>query len=268
VHEAGVTELEAAIADTGALLVRLQKYTRAAGPEGATLGREALALGDVARRLHRHELLDAAATTTLLAEARALADRLRALLTDLRRAPDYRAAVAAHVAGDQATLARVLPEVFAGLEGVPPLPQLFAPVEWLRRGRRRPAPDVAADIVRVRDEGLLADGDDLSPGADAELPAVVLAAEPPADEPVVLQLPGAALPPTYRLVDTGELLVYVPRLRVPGLSILLAPALAEDEQRRVEIPAEEWRAWRAELAQAVAAAGIALAVTRSGRAGS
>src|SRR5437870_2399153 len=98
--EALVGELEAAVADTGALLVRAQKYRRGAGPEGSALAREALALGDAARRLHRRDALDAAAATRLLDEAHALAARLRALIAAVREAPEYRAAVAAHAAGD------------------------------------------------------------------------------------------------------------------------------------------------------------------------
>ena len=255
-HEARVTELEAAIADTGALLVRLQKYTPATSAEVVELSQAAFALGDAARRLHRREQLDEPASVTLLADARALVDRLRAVLAGVRAAPAYRAAVAAHAAGDQGALATLLPMVFAGLEPRAAATDLFTPVEWLRRGRRRSTDDVAADILRTRDEGLAADGDDVSPGADAELPAVVLTAVPPADDPVVLRLPGARLPPVYRLADTGELLVYTPRLRVPELSALLAVALPDEEQRRVEIPAGEWSEWRSELARTLARSGI------------
>ena len=114
-----VTELESAIADSGALVVRAQKYRRGAGPEGAALLGAALALGDEARRLHRRDALDAAAAAPLLAEARALAERLQALLAEVRAGVDYRAAVVAHRAGDRATLVRLLPAIFAGLEPAP-----------------------------------------------------------------------------------------------------------------------------------------------------
>src|SRR5437773_495493 len=75
--------------------------------------------GDEARRLHRRDALDAAAARRLLAEAGALAERLRALLAEVRAGADYRAAVVAHRAGDRATLARLLPAIFAGLEPAP-----------------------------------------------------------------------------------------------------------------------------------------------------
>jgi len=83
VDEGLVTELESAIADSGALVVRAQKYRRGAGPEGAALLGAALALGDEARRLHRRDALDAAAAAHLLAGARALAERLQALLAEV-----------------------------------------------------------------------------------------------------------------------------------------------------------------------------------------
>jgi len=256
VDEALVTALEAAIADAGALLVRVQKYTRGAGPAGAALGREALALGDSARRLHRTQRLDGDAAAQLLAEARALGERLRAFLGEIRADAVYRDAVAAHAAGDQPALTRLLPAVFAGLEPVTQWPDLFVPLVSVRRGRPRPVADLVADVVRVRDEGLEAEGDDLSPGADAELPAVVLSQDPPGDEPAALRFPGGSFPaPVHRLWATGEHLVYVRRLRAPFV-VRLATAAADDEQRRLETsPAEDTRR-RAELGRALTAAGI------------
>jgi hypothetical protein len=257
VDEALVTELETAIADTGALLVRLQKYARAARPGASALAREAMALGDAARRLHRRARLDDDAASALLHDARALAARLRTGLADVRTTPEYRAAVVAHAAGDQRTLARVAPAVFAGLE-IADAPVLFAPVAWVRRGRVRPVADVVADVVRARNDGLAGEGDDLTPGADEALPAVVLAAEPPPDEPVLLRVDAASLPTVFRLADTGEHLVYAGRLVLRDLHVALATTLGDDEQRRVEIGPAEWTRWHAALAAALAAANVAV----------
>src|SRR5207249_9969031 len=105
VDEALVGELEAAIADIGALLVRVRKYRHGQTGDGAALLDEALALGDRARRLHRHEALDPAAARALLAEVAALAARLQRLLSAVRAAPEYRAAVAAYAAHHAAALA-------------------------------------------------------------------------------------------------------------------------------------------------------------------
>jgi len=257
VDEAVVTELETALADTGALLVRLQKYRQGTGPEATLLARRALALGDMARRLHRREALDHAASTHLLADARAVADALRAVLADVQQTPAYRAAVAAHAARDVPALLRLLPEIFAGLEPEPPGADLFIPVAWLRRGRLRPPADVAADIVEARTAGVRGDGDDVSPGADATLPAVTVATSAPAGEPLVLRVPGGAgVAPLLRLRESGELLVHVPRLCLPTAVARVAERLELDEQLRVEIEPAAWSAWREALAAALGAARV------------
>jgi hypothetical protein len=248
VDEALVTELESAIADTGALVVRIQRYRRGLDAEGAALLAGALALGDAARRLHRRGRLAAAEVEHLLAEARGLAGRMRGLLAAVQAAPEYAAAVAAHAAGDQTTLARLLPAIFAGLDRATRAIPLYAPVAWRRRGRPRPAAEVAGEVVRLRDEGLEAEGDDLSPGADPALPAVVLRAEAPEDEPVLLRFaPGAVALPVFRLADTGERLVYTPRLRA-AFTVVRLPA---DE---LEASPVDWERHRGEIVQALAAA--------------
>ena len=251
-----VTELESAIADSGALVVRAQKYRRGAGPEGAALLGAALALGDEARRLHRRDALDAAAAAHLLAEARALAERLQALLAEVRAGVDYRAAAVAHRAGDRATLARLLPAIFAGLEPAPAPGDLFAALAWLRRGRPRPAEEVVGEVLAARAEGLAGEGDDLSPGADPELPAVTLRSDAPPAEPLVLRLPAAALPaPVLRLVESGEYLVHAARLPAP-FALRLAARLESDEDLRVALAPADYTRWRDVLARALAAAGV------------
>jgi hypothetical protein len=255
--EALVGELEAAIADTGALLVRAQKYRHGAGDEGGALVREALALGDAARRLHRQGALDEAPARRLLAEARHLVGRLQALIAAVRATPDYRAAVRAHEARDHATLVRLLPGIYAGLEAAPEPVDLFTPVACLRRGRLRPVAEVVAEVLEARTDGLPPDGDDLTPGADAELPAVVLRADPPPDEAVVLRVPVAALPaPVLRLAESGDHLVHVARLRA-AVSVLLAD-LPGEEELRVEITPADWARHRDALARALGEAGVAV----------
>jgi hypothetical protein len=256
VDEALVSELESALADAGALLVRAQKYRRGAGPEGDALAREALALGDAARRLHHRGTLDDGATHELLAQARTVADQLRALIAAVRADPGYAAAVAAHAARDAPTLVRLLPAIFAGIEPTPPVASLHAPVAWLHRSRLRPPAEVANEIVAAREKGIPAEGDDLSPGADADLPAVVLTADLPPGEPVVLRLEaGTVRGPLHRLVESDERLVHVPRLAVAATAVI-AERLALDEQLRVEIEAADWTRFRAALVGTLAAAGV------------
>jgi hypothetical protein len=255
VDETVVSELEAAIADTGALLVRAQKYRRGAGAEGAALAREALALGDRARRLHRHGTLERQSATLLLGEAGALLERARTFLRSIQASPEYREAVRAHGHSDQPTLARLVPDLFAGLEAASPPPALFHAVPWLHRGRLRPVPEVTAEVLRVASEGLEAEGDDLSPGADTLLPAVVLLADPPAEEPVVVRVDPPPALPLYRLVESNEYLIYTPLLRVTPV-VLLAPSLPTDEQLRVDLTPEDYERHRRALTAALAAAGV------------
>jgi hypothetical protein len=254
VDDRTVTELETAIADVGALLVRAGRYTRGAGAEGRALLRATHDLGDTARRLHHRDALDADQAARLRSLADSLAGRVRALLADIEASLQYRTAVAAHAAGDQATLAGVITAVFADVEPVPTPPALWAHVAWLRRGRPRTVEDVVGEIRdRVRD-GFAAEGDDLAPGADPRLPAVVLGAEPPAEEPIACRLDGAAVRvPLYRVEPTGELLAYTPRLVAP-LAVRLATSPPED-QPRLEV---DFAAWRTALAAALAAASVPL----------
>ena len=249
-----VTDLETAIADTGALLVQAQKYRRGTGPEGAGLLREALSLGDTARQLSRRHRLDAAAARDLLAAARALSGRVRAVCGAARIAPAYVEAVAAHSRGDRETLLRLLPEVFCGLEPVGTAPDLFVALTWRRRNRPRPAADIVAEVVRLRAEGIVAAGDDLSPGADPALPAVVLQDTVPADEPVVLRLAAGTLADSLlRLTETGDYLVHAPRLHTPFV-VCLATALGPDA---VESAPVDYARYRLEIAAALTAAGVA-----------
>lgn len=251
--EALITELETAVADVGGLLVRAQKYRRGAGLEGTALYREALALGDRARRLHRADVVERATTAALLAEARGLEARVRGFVAEVHADPAYRAAVAAHAAGDQATLARLLPDVFAGLEAVPFPAPLFHALAWRRRGRPRAPAELAADAARLAADGIPADDDALAPGVDPSLPAVGLRAEPPDDEPVALRIGGPLGAPVHRLADTDDYLVYVPRLRAPVVAVVRT-ALAADDTEGVA----DWTAYRDALADALRAAGLAV----------
>src|SRR5262249_54483438 len=205
---------ETARPDAGRLLVELEKFRARHGRDLAALRSDALALGDRARRLHRERLLDDAAAVSLLHDGDALVERLRVSLAQLRDSPIYRAAAAAHGAGDHATLATLLPDLFEGLELVPTPPPLFHPVPWLRRNRPRPAGEVAAELACLRHDGIEAEGDALAWGADPALPAVGLLDEQPSGDPITLRFLPEALPPAvFRLAGGGAHLVHVPVLR-------------------------------------------------------
>src|SRR5262249_54790829 len=207
--------LERAIAEAGGLLVELEKFRAGSGDDLPALRPEVLALGDRARRPHRKALL-ADAARPLLEKGNALVGRLRTALRALRESPTYRAATAAHAAGDHAALARLLPELFEGLELVPEPPPLFHAMSWLRRNRPRPPADVAAEIARLRAEGIEAEGDALERGVDPELPAVPLLDERPAADPVCLRFAPHAPPPAgSRPAHSGHPLAHTRPRRAP-----------------------------------------------------
>jgi hypothetical protein len=245
--------LETAIADTGALLVQLHKFRAGAALHPVLLA-EAMALGDRARRHLHAQALDAAADAALTADATALRARVQRALDDVRASTDYRAAVAAHAAGDRDTLARILPRVFAGLTPVPPPAALWHAVPWLRRNRPRPAAEIAAVVQHLAATGIEADGDPMAPGIDPELPAVPLDTEPAGADPLLLRWSASDLPrAVFRLDETGAIVVHVPRLVAP-FTVVLPATLDEDELGEVSV---DHPRYRAELVDALAAVGIA-----------
>ena len=236
------TELEVVVGDTGLLLIELEKFRVPPTSRAASLRAGALGLGDRARRLHRSGTLDDQAAAPLVREGRAIVEQLRRILQDIRDSPAYRAAVAAHRAGDHAALTTLLPELLVGLEFVPDPPVLFHPVGWLRRNRPRPPADVAAEVAHLRDTGLVAAGDATTWGSDAELPAVPLLAAPPAGDPIALRFEPGALPPAvFRLRDTDEHLLHVPVLRAPFAAVLPS-TLDPDELGEISLDHPRYRA--------------------------
>jgi hypothetical protein len=251
VDDASAAALEAAIADAGLLLVRLEKYRDPGGAED--LRRRAQTLGDRARRLHHRGALEASAAA-LLAEARELVAALQGAVGAVHARPSYRDAVAAHARGDAEALVRTLPRIFADLEPAALAGDVFHAVPWRRRGRPRRPEEVAAEITRLRDAGLVAEGNDLAPGVDPDLPAVVLQAGPPEDEPIALRIPASAVTgPAFRFRDDDELLVHVPRLCVPFV-VRLRPDLDADALE--EAGGLDYGPYRSGVAAALRDAGV------------
>jgi hypothetical protein len=220
--------LELAVADAGRLLIELEKFRASRERALAALRSEVLTLGDRSRRLHRTQRLDEAEAAMLREGHRAI-ERLRAALQALRESPTYRAAIAAHAAGDHAVLARLLPILFEGIEHVPAPPPLFHAVPWLRRNRPRAAEDVVAEIARLLHEGIAPEGDLLAWGTDPALPAVELLDEHPPADPVTVRFSAGSLPPAvFRLSESSTYLVHVPVLRAP-FEVLVAESLDPEE---------------------------------------
>jgi hypothetical protein len=249
-----VAALESALADLGTLLVQMDKFRAGAGDDARALRAACLAIGDRARRAHRHGGLDEVLAVELRADTEAARAGLARWLDGMRRSDLYVRSTAALARGDLATLRGTLPALFAGTRAEPPPPALFHPVAWQRRGRPRPPADIADELGRWREDGLPGDGDVAAPGVDPALPGVSLLATPPVGAPLHLVIAERDCPPwVLRLEATGDVVVPGERLRVP-----FAVALAD--------PDDDLDAWtldpvalRRDLAAALAARAIPLA---------
>jgi hypothetical protein len=218
-------ELERQVTAIGILAAEVERYSGAESAGAAALRAEALDLAARARRLYREPLPEAAAVAALAEAGGEIAVRFRALLDAIRDAPEYHAALAAWRAGDGPNLARYIPAVFADVEQTFPPGPLYDPVSVLTRGSRpKPVAALAADITRLRTEGIAASPDGDGAGTDPALRAVVLHASwENLDTPVALRMDADALPcPVFRHVRSGEMLVYVERLLGPWTVVLAA----------------------------------------------
>lgn len=249
-----VSALEEAIADLGALLVQMDKFRAARAGDARGLRAVCLAIGDRARRAHRHGQLGASLAREISADAGAARVALAAWLATVRGSTSYQHAVAALGGADDRSLQDALLEIYDGVTVVEPPTALFHPVTWQRRGRPRPANEVAQDLARLRTEGLLGDGDPGAPGVDPSLPGVVLFPGPPPGAPIYLTLRGPARPPwVLALAATGDLVI-------PGARAILpfAVALADPEDADLDAWNLDPVAHRRGLELALRAAGLPL----------
>jgi hypothetical protein len=241
-----VSALEELVADLGTLLVQMDKFRAARTTDAHALRADALAVADRARRAHRHGTLTAPVAESLATEARSAHRALRTWLDGVRAASSYRAAVAALAAGDRAALGPALVEVYDGASIAPPPPALHLAVPWQRRGRPRPAGEIAADVAVLRAEGAPAERDPEGAGVDPELPAVALLRAPPPGAPVSLVLRGAALP-AWVLVLAASDDVFVPGKRLLAAFDAMLASPGDELDEWVLEPARFLAELRAEL---------------------
>jgi len=221
-----VIALEEAVGDLGSLLVQLDKFRAARAPDAEALRRACLALGDRARRAHRHGTLDPVLAASLAADAVAARTALQGWLAALRSSPPYTAAVTALAAGDDARLRASLVALFEGVASAPRPATVFHAVTWQRRGRPRPVAEIADDLVRLRAEGLPGDGDPGAPGVDPALPGVTFSIAPPPGQPIYLTIRGGR-PDWVLVLPDGDVVVPGARVHVEATVVLADPADAD-----------------------------------------
>src|SRR5262245_45233293 len=110
----------------------MDKFRATAADDARALRAASVAIGDRARRAHRHGSLDARLATELRDDAVAARASLVSWLAAVRASPPYARAVRALAAGDVVALREAWPGVFAGVAADAPPPALFHPVVWQR----------------------------------------------------------------------------------------------------------------------------------------
>jgi hypothetical protein len=224
-----VAELEAALTTGGTLLLWAEKYRHADADALPELRRRLLALGDRARRLARAGDLEAQGAQEVLGAVTAVNRATRRLIDHHRSSMPYRRAVEARRTGPFQQLVALLPEIFADLDAAPPPAVAFWAPVWQSRGRPLPAERVASDLRDLDTLGIAATGDDLAPGVDPDLSAVLLSFTMPLGAPLALRYDGTRLPrPALRLRD-DLLVVPVDRLCLPFVVAIAAPEETLDE---------------------------------------
>lgn len=257
-----ITALEEAIADLGGLLVQMDKFRAVHTVDARALRTVCLAIGDRARRAHRHGQLDPALARELSGDAGAARVALTAWLAGVRASKPYQDAVAALARADDRPLQDALLALYDGVAVVAPPEALFHPVAWQRRGRPRPADEVARELVRLRQVGFPGDRDPDAPGVDPSLPGIVLLSLPPSGAPIYLAVRGSARPPwVLALAATGDLVA-------PGAQVVLqfSAVLADPEDADLDAWALDPVAHRSALEIALRAHGVPIDESNARRA--
>jgi hypothetical protein len=188
-------------------------------------------------------------------EISALADRARNMLAELIESRTYRDLVAALEAGDGQTAARLVPEVFDGVEAVRPSGPLYLPLSP-KRGEKMIDPAVAADrIATMAHEGIEPQHSP-GPGADAKIQPIRFYEQLAGlDSPLLVVVAGEHLPePSFRATELGEILVYRQRISLP-FSVGLRAASPDDW---LEVRGGGYESYRERCRELCAARGIAI----------
>jgi hypothetical protein len=248
------------IGDVGRCSARARRYRLTAELAERTLSRT-LFLGGEVRAARRSGATTDDALVVVEGELRALLAAAEQAIGDVRATSAYRDALTAWESGRYADVAACAPEIFAGVELVTTPGLLYAPIPVVnRRGgaERFLTPDaVAARVAALLREGVGAEREPADLGADESLPAIVLTETPDLLEtPLALVVdPARDGVPVARLVGSGELLVYAPRVSAVGR----VRCTAEPDDEWWAVRPNEYARWINALRAALAPHGIELA---------
>lgn len=254
-----VAEAADLIRAVGTCAQHARRYRALAAPIAEPIFDRALELGSDVRRGARGPE-PGPPLAAAIAELRALLARGEAAIAGVRAGAEYRSAAAAFAAGDVAAVARVAPDVFAGVMPRPPGGTLYWPVPLGRRGGGEHfiTPGACADRVhRIATDGLSSPEEAPDLGGDDTIRPVMLGEEHDAsDSPIALAFDAARLPPLCRLDDGGLALLYAPHVRAP----LAVHAVADVGDEWWRIRPDAYRQYLDELGRELGARGLALVV--------
>jgi len=255
--------LEAAQAELGTLYAVARSFTALQARAEAELLPHLTGLGRRLRGLLRQARLTDGAVDLAAREIAAVRTTWQAELEQVRASAVYQRTLAAFAADRQEVLAELIPQVFAGMHLVRPVPSLYFPVSP-SSGRRRPgispflsAAECADRILRIVDDGYESDS-----GAtawwDRELPSISCADRVAALEtPIALCLAASDVRVVvFATSADASLRIFTPRLRAP-LSIVLA---AEATDEWWEAYQDSYREFRDALRRDLAARGQTVSV--------
>lgn len=252
-----IMALDTAQAQLGDLFVLARRFRALRAEADAVFLPAVTRVGLRLRRLRRQDSLPDEAVADVAAEMHALRDAWQERIAALQATGLYSEARAACDANDQAALARLLPQVLAALETVPPPPVLhFAiRVSAVRRGPGSPPfIDSGTCIERIVERmaaGFRPAGDDAT-----GFPAISTSDDPDAlDSPVSLAVTAAAMPATvFRSLDDEQLVLFTPHL-----AAAFVPALCHTTDDGWWLTNEEsWAEFRDRVASGLAARGVAV----------
>ena len=265
-----IIALEAALTDLSDLYSIARGFTALQARAEAEFLPQINALGARLRSLVRKGQLGDAAIDRTATEILARATLWRAELEELHGSPVYQRAVRGVAADRQAELADVIPQVFARLRVVQPVPSLYFPVSP-SAGRRRPGSSPFLSPAECADKilQLLADG--IGPDVEAaewwerELPSITCADAPAGLEtPIALCLDAAKVRvAVFVETEAATLRVFTTHLHAP-MSVVLAREATDEWWEAYQ---DSYHVFRDALQQQLAARGQAVTIEGLGAQG-
>lgn len=239
--------LEAALAELGGLYTAARNFAPLEPRAENELLPQLTVLAARLRALHRADRMSQADIDVASREILDLRANWQSALQGIREMPTYRAAVDAHGRNDQAALARLIPQIFAGIRVIEPPEQLYFGISAAIR-RRGPgtspflSTEACADKIASTVREGLAPRPEVGDWWDTDLPALsCVDATNALDTPFAVRLDGRALPTTLFGSDNDlGYRLYTPHL-TGNFGVVIAREADDEWWQAFEQPYREFR---------------------------